>query len=589
MTSNLIALQNRFLGAGETIYDRLAQLAQEKGALSDEDLDNLAKSTNLPESFVRSVAKFYDDLRHHQPAGKRLNICNGEPCFAAGGGACKKTLASSCGEGVEVGDVTCLGYCGDGPIALLEGDGKHQVFSLWQQDLAALAQTVTDGGSIELAEPTNRLYPAQGDANILLRNMVQGDVTDLGAARAAGIYQALTDALQGDPEAVIAEIEASQLRGRGGAGFPAGRKLRTVAEAPDKGGKRYVVVNADEGDAGAYIDKELLEQDPHTVIEGTLLAAYAVGATEGFLYLRAEYPRAQRVVAAALAQAKDAGLLGQGILGTDFDFELHLILGHGAYICGEETSLLRSLEGVPAQVSPKPPYPAVEGYKGQPTAVHNVESLACYPPIMQRGGEAYAKLGYERSRGTKLVSLNTAVKRPGLYEVEMGISLRELIFDLAGGMAEGLTFKAVQVGGPLGGIMAEGQLDIALDFESFNRAGVLLGHAGIVVYDSSVDLIEIGRGLMKFCAVESCGKCFPCRIGSLRGTELFDKILEGRGKQADLDLLAELNETMRLGSLCALGGAIPLPMDNLLRWFMPEFRRYVDGAQTPEILVEDGS
>jgi formate dehydrogenase iron-sulfur subunit len=208
---------------------------------------------------------------------------------------------------------------------------------------------------------------------------------------------------------------------------------------------------------------------------------------------------------------------------------------------------------------------------------------------MQRGGEAYAKLGYERSRGTKLVSLNTAVKRPGLYEVEMGISLREILFDLAGGMADGLTFKAVQVGGPLGGIMAEDQLDLALDFESFNRAGVLLGHAGIVVYDSSVDLIEIGRGLMKFCAVESCGKCFPCRIGSLRGTELFDKILEGRGKQADLDLLAELNETMRVGSLCALGGAIPLPMDNLLRWFMPEFRRYVDGAQTPEILVEDGS
>jgi formate dehydrogenase iron-sulfur subunit len=206
---------------------------------------------------------------------------------------------------------------------------------------------------------------------------------------------------------------------------------------------------------------------------------------------------------------------------------------------------------------------------------------------MAMGGAAYAELGFEGSRGTKLVSLNAAVKRPGLYEVEMGISLRRIIFDLAGGMAEGLTFKAVQVGGPLGGILTEGQLDLPLDFESFSKAGALLGHAGVVVFDDSVDMIQVGRGLMKFCAVESCGKCFPCRIGSLRGTEIFDKILDGRGQQADLDLLAELNETMRLGSLCALGGAIPLPMDNLLRGFIPEFQRYIADAKTPEILDGD--
>ncbi|MDE0882434.1 MAG: NAD(P)H-dependent oxidoreductase subunit E [Myxococcota bacterium] len=587
MTRNLIALQNRFLGQGETVYDRLAQIAHEHGAVSDEAIDALAKEVNLPPSLVRSVAKFYDDLRSTEPSAKRLNLCNGEACFAAGSEPCKNKLSAACNDSVSVGDVTCLGYCGDGPVALLESSGQSDVFSLRDVDLLQLAESVSAGKAHGLSEPNNKLYPASGTANLLLRRMTEGDVTSLASAKSAGIYAAFESALKADPEAVLHEIEASKLRGRGGAGFPAGRKLRTVATAPDKGGKRYVVVNADEGDAGAYIDKELLEQDPHTVIEGTLLAAFAVGSSEGFLYLRAEYPRAQRVVARALEEARQAGLLGDDILGSGFSFELHLVLGHGAYICGEETSLLRSLEGVPAQVSPKPPYPAIEGYKGQPTAVHNVESLACYPVIMAMGGAAYAELGFEGSRGTKLVSLNAAVKRPGLYEVEMGISLRRIIFDLAGGMAEGLTFKAVQVGGPLGGILTEDQLDLPLDFESFSKAGALLGHAGIVVFDDSVDMIQVGRGLMKFCAVESCGKCFPCRIGSLRGTEIFDKILDGRGQQADLDLLAELNETMRLGSLCALGGAIPLPMDNLLRGFIPEFQRYIADAKTPEILDGD--
>jgi NADH:ubiquinone oxidoreductase subunit F (NADH-binding)/NADH:ubiquinone oxidoreductase subunit E len=587
MTSNLIALQNRFLGAGETIYDRLAQVVEEKGAIDAEDILRLAKEANLPPSLVRSVAKFYDDLRREQPKAKRLNLCNGEACVAAGAEPCAKQLASACGEDVAVGEVTCLGYCGDGPIALFIAEGKQRIFSLQGLDLDALGASIGRDEERHEPEPENRIYPASGAANILLGRMVAGDVAALDAARQAGVYEAFTAALKGEPEAVLAAIEASQMRGRGGAGFPAGRKLRTVADAPTKeDGKRYVVVNADEGDAGAYIDKELLERDPHTVIEGTLLAAFAVGASEGFIYLRAEYPRAQRVVAKALAEAQAAGLLGSDIQASGFSFELKLVRGHGAYICGEETSLLRSLEGVPAQVSPKPPYPAVQGFRGSPTAVHNVESLANYPFIVSAGGAAYAALGYERTRGTKLVSLNAAVQRPGLYEVECGTTLRSIIFDLAGGMADGLTFKAVQVGGPLGGILGEQHLELPLDFEAYHQAGALLGHAGIVVYDQSVDLIQIGRGLMKFCAVESCGKCFPCRIGALRGTELFDKILEGRGKQADLDLLAELNETMRYGSLCALGGAIPLPMDNLLTWFMPEFRRYIEGAETPAMLSE---
>jgi formate dehydrogenase iron-sulfur subunit len=343
-----------------------------------------------------------------------------------------------------------------------------------------------------------------------------------------------------------------------------------------------VVCNADEGDPGAYIDKELLERDPHAVLEGILLAAFAVGADEGALYLRGEYPRAARIVARALSDARAANLLGDGILGSRFSFELRLVHGHGAYICGEETSLLRSLEGVPAQVSPKPPFPAVEGLRGAPTVVHNVETLAAYPWILRHGGSAYRGLGHGKSRGTKLVSVNAAIARPGVYEVELGTTLRTVLFDLAGGMAGGKALKAIQVGGPLAGILGPEHLDLALTFEDLAAAGGMLGHGGIVVYPDDVDLVGIGRGLMKFCAVESCGRCFPCRIGSVRGTELFDKILDGRGTQGDLNLLAELDETMLYGSLCALGGAIPVPIDSLLTRFIGEFDRYIPGARTPD-------
>ncbi|MCA9607062.1 MAG: SLBB domain-containing protein, partial [Myxococcales bacterium] len=372
--------------------------------------------------------------------------------------------------------------------------------------------------------------------------------------------------------------------GRGGAGFPAGIKLQTVKDAPSATGQKYVVVNADEGDAGAFIDKELLEQAPHTVLEGTILAAYAVGASEGYVYLRGEYPRAIAVWKKALADAREAGILGGSVLGSGFAFDVKLVEGHGAYICGEETSLLRSLEGVPAQVSPKPPFPAIQGLNGAPTVVNNVETLAAYPWIVERGGDAYAALGAGKSRGTKLVSVSGHVAKPGLFEVELGTSLRSILFELAGGVPNGKRFKAVQIGGPLGGILGEAHLDLPMTFEDLAAAGGMLGHAGMVVYDEDVDLVRIGRGLMKFCAVESCGKCFPCRIGSVRATEIFDKVLEGRGTQADIELLGEINETMRVGSLCALGGGIPIPVENLLTSFVSELDRYVPGAKAPVVV-----
>ncbi|MCB9595065.1 MAG: NAD(P)H-dependent oxidoreductase subunit E [Sandaracinaceae bacterium] len=586
MSANLIALQNRFLGQGETVYDRLAQLAHDRGALRDEDLLALAKELSLPPAHVRSVAKFYDELRVEAPAKRALQVCNGESCAVAGAEGCHAHLATALGgaDGVVVGEVTCLGYCGSGPNALLVEDGVKKVFSLRGEGLAAVERALLDGAAFDPVEPVNVVHAPRSDREKVLLSRFGPELTDLAAARAAGVYGALEAALKGTPQAVVDAVKASKIRGRGGAGFPAGLKLQTVKDASSKRGDKYVVVNADEGDAGAFIDKELLEQAPHSVLEGTILAAYAVGASQGFVYLRGEYPRAIGIWKKALADARAAGILGDSVLGSGFAFDVKLVEGHGAYICGEETSLLRSLEGVPAQVSPKPPYPAIHGYKAAPTVVNNVETLAAYPWIVERGGEAYAALGAGDSRGTKLLSLSGSVAKPGLYEVELGTTLRTILFELAGGVPGGKAFKAVQIGGPLGGIFGEQHLDLPLTFEALAKAGGMLGHAGIVVYDEDVDLVRIGRGLMKFCAVESCGKCFPCRIGSVRATEVFDKILAGRGTQADIDLLGEVNETMLLGSLCALGGGIPIPIKNLLTFFVSEFEAYVPGAKTPPVL-----
>ncbi len=583
MSDNLIALQNRFLGQGETIYDHLARL---DGPLTDEALAKLAADTGLPPAHVRTVAKFYDDFKQPSPATTRLRVCNGEACYVAGASACRQRAQTDLAatQNVAVETVTCLGYCGQGPMAMVTRGHDVRVCSLRDDNVERVVSALRKGDLPQTPELRNAIYPSPDAAsNVLLRNMHR-EVDSLTTARQWGAYNALEQALAREPQFVIEEIAASKLRGRGGAGFPTGAKLAAVRRALAPNGVRYVVCNADEGDAGAYIDKELLERDPHAILEGMALAAWAVGASAGYIYLRGEYPHAHQAMQRALDEATAAGLLGANVLGSDFSFHVELVAGHGAYICGEETSLLRSLEGVPAQVSPKPPYPSDHGFRGSPTVVNNVETLAALPWIVANGGERFAQLGTEQSRGTKLVSLNDAVMRPGLYEIELGMPLRTLLFERAGGMVQGKTFKAVQIGGPLGGILSEQHLDVPLSFEGLAQVGGMLGHAGIVVYPQDVDLVELGRNLMAFCAVESCGKCFPCRIGSVRGTELFDKMLQGHGTQQDLDLLAELSETMAVGSLCALGGAIPMPIENLLTSFISDFARYIPGAQTPQRL-----
>ncbi len=582
MSRNLIALQNKFLGEGQTVYDALARLHDDKGHIAHQDILDLAQEHNLPPAHVRATAEFYDELAQSSAAQRSLKICNGEACRAAGCDAvierCESELGVTTGEvsssGTRLEHVACLGYCGQGPNAMID-DLPVSLASTGAVDAAL--KSVLSESEHGLTEPKNPIYRPESDAPcVVLRNAGQ-DVIGLADARAAGIYGALEKAVSSlQPQDVIDQIKASQLRGRGGAGFPTGIKLQTVAdsEAPDGSGRRFVVVNFDEGDAGSYIDKELVENDPHSQIEGILLAAYATGAREAIIYARYEYPRARRVLEAAVDEARAAGLVGASLFGSDFACDITVVRGQGAYICGEETSLLRSLEGVPALVSVRPPFPAQEGLWRCPTAVNNVETIHTLPWIIEHGADAYASLGHEKSRGTKVISLNHRVAHPGVYEVELGVTLRHVIFDLAGGMADGQNCKAVQVGGPLGGLLPESLLDTRLDFEAMAAQGAILGHGGIVVYSQEDDLVKIGRGLMHFCAVESCGKCFPCRIGAVRGTELFDQMMESGVTDERVELLGELCETMKYGSLCAMGGMTPAPIESLIQHFPDELERY---------------
>ena len=387
--------------------------------------------------------------------------------------------------------------------------------------------------------------------------------------RAHGGYNALASALAGTPAAVLEAVKTSGLRGRGGAAFPAGIKWETVAntEAPGKA----VACNADEGDSGTFADRLLMEGDPFTLLEGMTLAAYAVGANRGYIYLRSEYPLAEQILQRALDTARGSGWLGDDIQGSGFAFDIELHIGAGSYVCGEETAMLESLEGKRGIVRSKPPLPAITGLFGMPTVVNNVITLASVPGIVADGGSAYAELGAGRSTGTLTVQLAGNVRRGGLVEVPFGTSLREIVEDWGGGTLSGRPLKAVQAGGPLGPHIPASQLDLPLDYEAFMAAGAMIGHGGIVVYDDTTNMADLAKFAFEFCALESCGKCTPCRIGSTRGAELIDRLRDGDNREADYDLLVELCETMEHSSLCAMGGMTPYPVQSVLRHFAEDF------------------
>lgn len=390
-----------------------------------------------------------------------------------------------------------------------------------------------------------------------------------------GGFTGLKKALQLDGQDIIEQVKCSGLRGRGGAAFPTGIKWQTVldAKSTDSAAQKYIVCNADEGDSGTFADRLVMEADPYMLIEGMIIAGLAVGATQGYIYLRSEYPLAQQVLNEAITNAQSAGFLGSDILGSDKKFLLEVRLGAGAYICGEETSLLESLEGKRGQVRVKPPLPALVGLFGQPTVVNNVLSLASIPYILSHGGQQYADYGMGRSLGTQPFQLAGNIKHGGLVELAFGVTLRQLVTDFGGGSFTGRPIRAMQVGGPLGAYLPESLWDTPLDYESFAAINAILGHGGIVVFDDSVDMAEQARFAMEFCAVESCGKCTPCRIGSTRGVEVIDRIIADTNRQDNLELLADLCDTMIDGSLCAMGAMTPLPVQSVMKYFAQDLTR----------------
>jgi formate dehydrogenase iron-sulfur subunit len=390
---------------------------------------------------------------------------------------------------------------------------------------------------------------------------------------AHGGYEGLRRALTMSPADVVEAVTQSGLRGRGGAAFPTGIKWKTVLDQPPQ--QKYVTCNADEGDSGTFADRMLMEGDPLSLIEGMTIAGIAVGATQGYIYLRAEYPHAHRALNEAIAAAYSAGYLGRNVLDSGKQFELEVRLGAGAYICGEETSMLESLEGKRGEVRVRPPLPAIKGLFGQPTIVNNVISLASVPVILQKGADFYKNFGTGRARGTIPLQLAGNIKRGGLIERAFGLTLRELIYDYGDGSASGRPIRAVQVGGPLGAYIPESQFDTAIDYEALSGIGALLGHGGVVAFDDTVDMAGMARYAMEFCAIESCGKCTPCRIGSTRGVELMDRVIANIDRERNLQLVEELCDTMLHGSLCGLGGMTPFPVQSALKYFPEDFRKTV--------------
>jgi formate dehydrogenase iron-sulfur subunit len=401
-----------------------------------------------------------------------------------------------------------------------------------------------------------------------------GDPLSIEHYLAHGGFRGVQNALSLSPADMVQQLMDSGLRGRGGAAFPTGIKWKTVLDA--EADQKYIVCNADEGDSGTFADRLVMECDPYMLVEGMVIAGLAVGANQGYIYLRSEYPLAQRIMNEAIARATAAGYLGANICGSGHQFELEVRLGAGAYICGEETALLESLEGKRGMVRAKPPLPALKGLFAKPTVVNNVLSLAALPFIFDKGAQAYADVGMGRSRGTLPFQLAGNVRQGGLVELAFGVSLRELMEDFGGGTFTGRPLKAVQVGGPLGAYLPESQWDTPLDYEAFAAIGAVLGHGGVVMFDDTVDMGEQARFSMAFCVVESCGKCTPCRIGSTRGVEVIDKIRSGQQPEANLALLDELCTTMIDGSLCAMGGMTPFPVQSVMKYFTDDLRPLAD-------------
>ncbi len=508
----------------------------------------------------------------------QVRVCTAAGCLSAGAGDVRQALEQEVAERgmrsvCQVKGVGCLGLCSAGPLVAIEPEGWLYGRVRPEQAPDVLRSLVEGRPVRRLAVPTEQPF-FQRQLKIVLENSGKVDPTRIEDYIAAGGYSAALKALgEMTPQEVIREVDASGLRGRGGAGYPTGLKWGTVAKVA--GSEKYVVANADEGDPGAFMDRAVLESDPHRVLEGMIIAAYAVGAQHGFVYVRAEYPLAVERLRRAIRQAERAGLLGNRIGGTQFSFGVEVRLGAGAFVCGEETALMASIEGRRGTPRPRPPYPAESGLWGRSTLINNVETLANIPAIILRGGQWFAGIGTARSKGTKVFALAGRVVNTGLIEVPMGISLREIIYEIGGGVPEGRRFKAVQTGGPSGGCVPEQCLDTPVDYESLAELGSMMGSGGLIVMDETTCMVDVARFFLDFSRSESCGKCVPCRVGTAHLYELLDRIVRGRGDGESLQKLEDLSDLLRHTSLCGLGQSAPNPVLSTLRYFREEYEAHL--------------
>jgi len=520
----------------------------------------------------------------------RIRCCVAANCLFAGSQAVKERLEEAVAEAgqsarVEVCGVGCLRLCSQGP--LVQVDPQNMLYQQVTTENAPSILATLDGGeaSVSHADLEHPFFTRQ--TPIVLENSGQVDPERIESYIAAGGYQPLYHVLyEMRPDEVVHAITRSGLRGRGGAGYPTGLKWDTVAKSPGK--RKFVVCNADEGDPGAFMDRSVLEGDPHRILEGMAIAAYAVGASQGYIYVRGEYPLAIARLQTAIQQARRLGLLGSQIFDSPFDLRIDIRVGAGAFVCGEETALMASIEGKRGQPRPRPPYPAEHGLWGCPTLINNVETFANVGPIIRNGAEWFAGIGTEKSKGTKVFALAGNIRNTGLIEVPMGITLREIVDELGGGVPNGAMVKAVQTGGPSGGCIPAALFDTPVDYESLGQVGSIMGSGGMIVMDESTNMVDIARFFMEFCMDESCGKCIPCRAGTVQLFRLLTKIRAGQATHADLERLEALCQLVRRTSLCGLGQAAPNPVLSTLRYFREEYEALLNRERDKKLEYEAG-
>ena len=531
--------------------------------------------------------------------GLRVLVCNGTGCIANGSNEVMEKFKEL---GADVGVLThhdkitivptgCHGFCEQGVLVIIpdfdvtyvkvKPDDVEEIFNSHIKEgkpVERLLYTDPKTGNHVYKNEEINFYAKQSRTS--LKNCGEINAECIDEAIAKGAYRALAKVLeQSNPDAVIEEIEKSGLRGRGGGGFPTGRKWRFTAA--NRGGKSYVVCNGDEGDPGAFMDRSVMEGDPHKLLEGMAIAGFAIGADEAYIYVRAEYPLAIKRLRIAIKQAEEKGYLGQNIMGSGFNFEIHIKEGAGAFVCGEETALMASIEGERGMPRPKPPFPANCGLFGRPTLINNVETLANVPVIIDKGAQWFSSFGTETSKGTKTFALTGEVNNTGLIEVPMGTTLREIVFDIGGGIRNGKKFKAVQIGGPSGGCLTEEHLDIPMDYDNLIKAGAMVGSGGLVVMNEDTCIVEVARFFMHFTQNESCGKCVPCREGTKNMLKILEKIVRGQGEMKDLDTLEELALAVKEGSLCGLGKTAPNPVLSTLKYFRDEYIAHIKDKRCP--------